>query len=155
MRGLVGLLVLLALVYAVAAVGGWFTASSVGTWYQGLQKPSWTPPAWVFGPAWTLLYTLMAVAAWLVWRRGGTVSVRLPLVLFGVQLALNLAWSAIFFGARQPGWAVVELALLWCAVAATAAAFRRVSVVAAALLLPYLLWLSFAGALNLAVWRLN
>ena len=121
-------------------------------WYAALHKPSWNPPAWLFGPAWTLLYTLMAVAAWLVWKRVGFSR---PLGLYFVQLALNAAWTPIFFGAHQLGWALVEIALLWIAILATLLSFRRVSTAAGWLFVPYLAWVTFASVLNATLWRLN
>ena len=140
----------------VGGLGGFATARVIPTWYAGLQKPSWNPPNWLFGPAWTLLYVLMGVASWLVWRqaRKGR-AVGLALTLYGIQLALNLAWSFIFFGARRPFWAMVEIVPLWCFIAATMVQFYKVSKTAGALLIPYQLWVSFATALNVAVWRLN
>jgi tryptophan-rich sensory protein len=149
------LVAFLALCFGVAALGGWWTAESVGTWYKTLRKPSWNPPSWVFGPVWTALYTMMAVAAWLVWRRRREVPVRVPLTLFAVQLALNLAWSGLFFAMRRPDLGVLDIAALWVVLAATTAAFFRVRTLAGALLVPYLLWVSFAAALNVALWRLN
>jgi len=123
-----------------------------GTWYAGLVKPTWNPPAWLFGPAWTLLYTLMAVAAWLVWKRDGW---RRPLLLYFVQLALNSAWTPIFFGAHELGWAMVEMVALWTAVLLAILSFHRVSRPAGWLFAPYLAWVTFAAALNFALWRLN
>jgi tryptophan-rich sensory protein len=137
------------------AVGGIVTGPSVETWYPGLKKPAWTPPSFVFGPVWTLLYLLMGVSGWIVWRRREYVEIPLPMVLFGVQLTLNAAWSMVFFGLRQPGLAALEIALLWLAIAATLWAFARVSRAAAWLLVPYLGWVSFATLLNVAIWRLN
>jgi len=154
-RRIAGLVVALAVTSLAAGIGGLATRPAVGTWYQDLRKPSWTPPDWVFGPVWTILYTTMAVAAWLVWRAGPRPGVRAALVLYAVQLALNAAWSPLFFGLRMPGAALVALAALWLAVGATTAVFWRVSRPAGALLLPYLAWATFAGALNLAIWRLN
>ena len=124
-------------------------------WYAALRKPAWNPPGWVFGPVWTMLYTLMAVAAWLVWRRGGFATQRRPLTLFLVQLALNAAWTPLFFGLHWPGVALAEMGLLWAALGATLLAFRSVSSVAAALLTPYLAWVSFAAVLNFTLWHLN
>ena len=156
LRQVIGLVVFLAAVFAAAGVGSLFTARSVAEWYPALAKPSWTPPNAVFGPVWTVLYLLMAVAAWLVWRKaGGLGAARLPLALFAVQLALNAAWSVLFFGLRMPGLAFGELVVLWLAIAATLAAFRRVVPAAGLLLAPYLAWVTFAGALNFALWRLN
>ena len=111
------------LCFAAASVGGWATSLSVGTWYQGLAKPSFTPPDGVFGPVWTALYLMMALAAWLVWRRAGWPRARVALTLFAVQLTLNLAWSVLFFGLQAIGWALVEIVVLWIAIAATTIAF--------------------------------
>jgi tryptophan-rich sensory protein len=120
-----------------------------------LAKPAWTPPGWVFGPAWTLLYMLMALAAWQVWRRRSAMDVRMPLALFAIQLALNLAWTPIFFGMRRPGLALVEIVLMLAVILATTASFVRVSRTAALLMLPYCAWVCFATALNWAIWRMN
>ncbi len=138
--------------FAAAAMGGLFMP---GEWYAALRKPAWNPPAWVFGPVWTALYTMMAVAAWLVWRRGGFAAQRRALALFLVQLALNAAWTPLFFGLRRPGLAFAEILLFWLALAATLLAFRPVSRGAAWLLAPYLAWVSFAAVLNFTLWRLN
>ena len=145
----------IAVCFTAAGLGAAITATSVGGWYQTLAKPSWSPPDWLFGPVWTALYFLMAVAAWLVWRRGGWTSARGPLGLFGLQLSLNVGWSAIFFGLHSPGFAFLEIVVLWLAIAATATSFRSKSSMAAILLMPYLVWTSFAVVLNLAIWRLN
>jgi tryptophan-rich sensory protein len=153
MRNAVALVICLAITYAVAAVGG--ASNGPGEWYRSLVKPPWTPPGWVFGPAWGLLYTLMAVAAWLVWRRAGAAPIVLPLALYGVQLILNGLWSVLFFGMQAPGLAMVDIALLWLAIVATAYAFWQVSTTAGVLFLPYVLWVTFASALNYAIWRMN
>ncbi|MBM3878024.1 MAG: tryptophan-rich sensory protein [Verrucomicrobia bacterium] len=126
-----------------------------GEWYASLRKPSWNPPGWIFGPVWTALYAMMAVAAWLVWRRGGFAAQRRALTMFLVQLALNAAWTPLFFGLHWPGVAFAEIVLLWLAIVATLFAFRPVSRVAAWLLVPYLAWVSFAAVLNFELWRLN
>ena len=123
-----------------------------GAWYAALMKPAWNPPSWIFGPAWTLLYTLMAVAAWLVWKRVGFSR---PLAFYFVQLALNAAWTPIFFGAHQLGWALMEIILLWIMILLTLLSFRRVTPTAGWLFVPYLAWVSFASFLNLTLWRLN
>ncbi|MEN9975514.1 MAG: hypothetical protein RLZZ282_1520 [Verrucomicrobiota bacterium] len=123
-----------------------------GEWYASLQKPAWNPPAWIFGPAWTLLYTLMAVAAWLVWKRNGW---QWPLRLYFVQLTLNAAWTPIFFGAHALGWALVEIGALWTAILLTMLRFHRVNPTAGALFVPYLAWVTFATILNFTLWRMN
>jgi tryptophan-rich sensory protein len=144
-----------ALCLAVGGVGSIITASSRESWYATLRRPDWAPPDRVFGPVWTTLYIAMAVAAWLVWRRLRLPGAAVPLALFGAQLALNLAWSAIFFGLRSPGGAFLEIIALWAAVLATLVAFWRVSRPAGWLFVPYLLWVTYAAALNFAIWRLN
>lgn len=144
----------LAVCFAVSALGAYFTASSVGTWYQTLNKPSFNPPDWVFAPVWTALYVLIAAAGWRVWRRCGF-SDRRAFALYGLQLGLNLMWSVLFFGMRNPGAAFLELALLWSAIVATLVLFWRSDRIAGALFAPYLAWVSFAGALNAAIWKLN
>jgi benzodiazapine receptor len=126
-----------------------------GDWYEQLKKPSWRPPNWVFAPAWAVLYLTIAVSGWLVWRTAGFAGATLPLIVYFVQLVLNAAWSAIFFGMRRPDLAVVEIILLWLSIVATIAAFHAVNALAAWLLLPYLAWVTFAGALNFTVWRMN
>lgn len=137
-------------------VVAWFGSRySPGTSYQVLRKPAWTPPAWVFGPVWTVLYALMGVAAWLVWKEGGFGHAAIPLSLFLLQLALNGAWSWLFFGLEQRGVACVEILLLWLAILATLITFWNARPLAGALLLPYLAWVSFAAALNFAIWRMN
>jgi len=149
------LVVCLAVVFAAAAVGWPFTAAATRTWYQEIERPGWTPPDWVFGPVWTVLYVLMAVAAWLVWRQGGWSAQRLPLALFAVQLLLNAAWTPLFFGLGLFGTAFIELLAMWCAILATTLAFRRVRPLAAWLMLPYLLWVTYAATLNFGIWWLN
>jgi translocator protein len=149
------LLFFLFVCFAAAGIGTWWTNSSLDTWYRTLEKPSWNPPDAVFGPVWTTLYVMMAVSAWLVWSRGAPPSAPVVWIPFGTQLALNTAWSGIFFGLRQTGWAFAEILWLWLAIAATIAAFRLRSRVAGWLLVPYLAWVTFAAVLNVAIWRLN
>lgn len=140
--------------FLAAGLGSLFTMVSVGSWYAGLAKPSWNPPGWVFGPVWTVLYAMMAVAGWLVWRKGQPASWH-ALRWFAIQLVLNVGWSAIFFGLQMPGLAFAEILVLWLAIAATLMTSWRVSRAAGLLLVPYLLWVSFAAVLNFAIWRLN
>lgn len=126
-----------------------------GAWYEGLAKPSWNPPNWLFPIAWAILYALMALAAWQVWRLAGFAGAGLALGLWALQLVLNSAWSWLFFGLKRMDLALAELVLLWLAIAATIIAFLPVSTIAAWLMAPYLVWVSFAGVLNLVIWRLN
>jgi len=151
------LLLFLIVTFAAAGLGSFFTASSIATWYPTLQKPSWNPPNWIFAPVWTALYVMMAVAAWQVWRRSknSLSGSRWPLSLFFIQLALNAAWSGLFFGLQNPGLAFIEILFLWSAILLTAISFFRRSQLAGGLLLPYLLWVAFAAALNFEIWRLN
>ncbi|MCA1566666.1 MAG: tryptophan-rich sensory protein [Acidobacteria bacterium] len=143
--------------FAAAGIGSLYTTPAIPVWYASLQKPAWNPPNWLFGPVWTLLYLSMAVAVWLVWReRGFTAGAGgLPLALFAVQLILNALWSIIFFGWKRPGLALVEIFFLWAAIFATMLSFWRISLIAAWLMWPYLLWVTFAGFLNLTIWKLN
>lgn len=153
-RAVIALVVAIGLCFAAAAVGSVATSFSVGGWYQTLAKPPWTPPDWVFGPVWTVLYAAMGVAAWLVWRTVTPVRER-ALALFGVQLLFNVAWSWLFFAFRRIDLALVGIVLLWMAIALTIAAFARARRAAAWLLVPYLAWVSFAAVLNAALLRLN
>ena len=154
-RAILGLVAWLLASFSAAALGSYFTVPALPAWYPTIAKPPWTPPEWVFGPVWTLLYTMMGAAAWVVWAKKGFAGARGALGLFLAQLALNALWSVIFFGWRMPGAAFAEIILLCCAVAATARAFFRHSAPAGWLLVPYALWLLFAAALNFAIWRLN
>ena len=152
-RQALALLAFVAVCLGVGALGGAVTATSVGSWYQQLRKPSFNPPDWVFGPVWTALYIAMAVAAWRVWRRQGLQ--RLPMTLFVGQLVLNLGWSILFFGMRQIGLALIEVVLLFSTIVGTAFAFARADRAAALLLVPYLIWVALAATLNWVIWRLN
>lgn len=150
-----GLLGWIAACFAVAAVGGWLTMLGMPDWYNSLSKPGWNPPDWIFGPVWSLLYLAMGIAAWLVWRDAGWQRGTAPLMLFALQLTLNLAWSGLFFALRAPGMAAIEIVVLWGAIVATLMSFWPINRLAAGLLVPYLLWVSFASVLNIAIWRLN
>jgi translocator protein len=151
----IGLIVLVVICFSLASVGGLFTTPSIPNWYASLLKPAWTPPNWIFGPVWSVLYLSMAVAAWLVWRQEGLKRGVLPMSLFGIQLFMNTLWSWLFFGLHSPGAALVDIVLLWMAIVATTWAFWHRSKVAGVLFIPYLFWVSFAIALNLAIWRMN
>jgi tryptophan-rich sensory protein len=150
-----GLAFFVAVSFAAAGIGSLFTTPAIPGWYESLRKPAWTPPNWLFGPVWTLLYLAMAAAAWLVWRERGFAGARLALALFFVQLTLNALWSILFFGMRRPGAALLEIALLWAAIFATMAAFWQVSRAAGWLFVPYLWWVTFAMFLNYAIWQDN
>ncbi len=150
------LLISLAICFAAEGLGGLFTAQSVGAWYLTLQKPAFTPPGWIFGPVWTLLYLMMGIALYLIWKRAGSgAEVRGAVTLFAFQLLLNVAWSAVFFGRQSPLGGLLIIVALWLTLALTIWRFRQISPLAAGLLLPYLAWTSFAAVLNFAIWRLN
>jgi len=149
---LLGLFGFFAANVAAALSGAFFRP---GEWYRGLAKPRWNPPDWLFGPAWAVLYTMIAVAGWLVWREHGVFGAAAALAAYGVQLLLNAAWSAIFFGLRRPELAFAELVVFWVAILVTVVLFWPLQRIAALLLLPYLAWVAFAGVLNLTLWRMN
>lgn len=153
-KQIVGLAGWLVVSFVAAGIGG---AASIqaGPFYDELVRPYWAPPPSVFGPVWTVLYVLMGIAAWLVWRVGGFRAARSALTLFLVQLTLNSLWSWLFFGWHRGAWAFVDILLLWALIVATLIAFWRIRPLAGALLVPYLLWVTFASALNYAVWQLN
>ena len=153
-KRILGLLVWLGVTFATAAVGA---AASIQakSFYAGLVRPDWAPPAWLFGPVWTGLYLLMGIAAWLVWRERGFLAAALPLGLFLTQLVANGLWSWLFFVWKLGALAFAEVLMLWLLIAGTVVAFRRVSPLAAGLLLPYLAWVTFASALTYSVWQRN
>jgi benzodiazapine receptor len=150
------LLASLGVVLAAGGIGSLATTKAIPTWYQGLKKPAFNPPNWLFGPAWTVLYLLMAVAAFLIWKQGlNAPGIKLALLVFLVQLALNALWSILFFGLRSPLAGFVDIVVLWLAILATIILFFRVLPAAGILLLPYIGWVTFAAVLNAAVLRLN
>jgi len=137
-------------------VGSAATMSSIPTWYASLQKPAFNPPNWIFAPVWTTLFIMMGVAAFLVWDKGlENKKVRISLAIFGLQLLLNVLWSILFFGLQSPLYAFIDMIMLWASMLATIIYFYRISAVAAYLLIPYILWVSFAAALNLSIVILN
>lgn len=153
-KQIIGFLAWLAVSFTAAAVG---SAASIqaGPFYTQLMRPEWAPPSGLFGPVWTILYALMGISAWLVWRVGGFRAARTALTLFLVQLAVNALWSWLFFGWQRGGLAFADIILLWALIVATLVSFWRIRPLASALLIPYLLWVSFASALNYSVWKLN
>ena len=155
MTDALGLIAAVLICSLAAAVGGAATAGAVRTWYPTLRKPTWNPPARLFGPVWSVLYLMMAVAVWLIWRVRDTADVRLALWLFAAQLALNVLWSVVFFGLRRPGTALVDIVVLWFAIAFTTVAFWPIDPIGSVLLLPYLAWVTFAAVLNWSIVRLN
>jgi translocator protein len=141
---------------AACFAAGWFGSQfQPGAWFEQLEKPAWQPPNWLFGPVWTVLYALMAVAAWMVWKRYGFRGAPVALGLFALQLVLNALWSWVFFGLQRPGLAFVEITVLAVVLTATVVVFWRRRMVAGLLLLPYLGWVLFASALTATIWRLN
>jgi len=137
-------------------IGSLFTTPAITTWYATLQKPPFTPPNWLFAPAWITLYLLMGISAFIIWRRGlGNPQVKRALFLFVIQLVLNTLWSVTFFGLESPLYGVIVIAALWVAILFTILKFFKISSVAAVLMLPYILWVTFAAVLNVSIWVLN
>ena len=156
MNNITKLVISIAIPVAIGATAGFFTVPGVESWYQTIQKPSWNPPSWVFGPVWTTLYIMMGIALFLVWKSGANDSLkRTAIGFFAVQLVLNFFWSFIFFDQQQTGWALAEIIVMWFAILVTIFAFAKVSKTAAWLLVPYISWVSFATVLNYSIWRLN
>lgn len=154
-RDLAGLGAFVATCLVISFIGGWVTASSVDTWYQALQKPPFNPPDWLFAPVWTLLYLMIAVSGWRAWRNQAHPGLRAAMAAYATQLALNLAWSWVFFGGRLIGPAFAVILLLLVAIGANAVLFWRADRLAGWLLLPYAAWVAFAAVLNFSLWKLN
>jgi tryptophan-rich sensory protein len=151
----ISLLPFLLLCFAAAGIGSLFTSTSENSWYHQLRRPEWTPRKWILGPVWSALYLMMAVSAWLVWRNADWSVAKAALFLFAIQLFLNMLWSVVFFGFRNLRAAFGEILLLWMMLVATAVAFLPLSLLAAWLLLPYLVWVAFASYLNFRIWQMN
>lgn len=145
----------LALCLSVGIIGGFATNSSVTTWYPTLMKPTWTPPSWVFGPVWTVLYVLIALCGWLIYMQPSSPARSKALLFFGIQLVLNLIWSPLFFGLQSPLLGLITIVLLWIAILATLFSLWKVSRLAAALWLPYTIWVTYALTLNAAIYVMN
>lgn len=154
-RDVLGLIAWFAICFGAAWIGSSSTMPEIKGWYTTIQKPSFNPPDWIFGPVWTVLYALMAISAWLIWRPAGFRGAALPLGVFLVQLALNTLWSILFFKQHNIGGALVDIALLWLAIVAMIVLFYRRHRLAGLLQIPYLCWVSFASVLNYEIWRLN
>jgi tryptophan-rich sensory protein len=151
-RSVLGAIGALVLTFGAAYIGSRFP---VDEWYAALSKPPWNPPNWLFGPVWSVLYLLMAISVWLVWRKEGISGAILPLSVFLLQLILNAAWSWLFFGLHEPSWALIEILGLWLTILVNIILFWRISSISGILLLPYLAWVTFAAFLNYTLWRLN
>lgn len=150
------LIIAIAVSQFAGIIGSLFTMSAIPNWYTTIEKPVLNPPSWIFGPVWVTLYILMGVSAFLVWREGWKKKeVKIALSIFGVQLFLNALWSVIFFGLQSPAWAFLNIVLLWITIVWTMVVFFKISKLATYLLVPYILWVSFASYLNLAIWMLN
>jgi tryptophan-rich sensory protein len=151
----IGLVASILICFAAAGIGSLFTIPATAGWYATLNKHSWNPPNRIFGPVWSTLYLLMGISAWLIWRERGFKGAAFALTFFALQLALNALWSYLFFGLHNPGLALIEIIFLWIAILATLIAFSRLNTIAGALLLPYILWVTFAAFLNYTIWKLN
>ncbi|MBI3759905.1 MAG: tryptophan-rich sensory protein [Deltaproteobacteria bacterium] len=151
----IALIVFIGVCFAAAGFGAIFTRTALTDWYPTLHKPSWNPPNWIFGPVWTALYLMMAIAGWMVWLDREVHPVAMALTFFALQLILNASWTAIFFGLRNPGAAFVEIVVLWLAIVATILLFAQIRSAAAWMLVPYIAWVTFAASLNFTIWRLN
>jgi benzodiazapine receptor len=150
------LIISLALPQLAGAAGSLFTAPSIPIWYAALEKPSFSPPNWIFAPVWIILFLLMGISLYLVWSKGlENRKVKTAVLIFSGQLGLNIIWSLLFFGLQSPFYAFIEIIILWLAILLTIISFYKISKIAAYLLLPYILWVSFAGFLNYFIWRLN
>jgi len=152
MKSIVGFIIWFLITFLAAFIGSRFMP---GSWYEHIAKPSFTPPNWIFAPVWTVLYFMMATAAFLVWKQHGLAKAEIALSLFVLQLGLNAMWSWLFFGLHKPGLAFLDIVALWICILATILTFWSHNKVSGALMIPYLVWVSFASALNLAVWRMN
>lgn len=155
-KAITKILIFILICELAGAIGSIFTAPAISTWYATLEKPAFNPPNWLFGPAWTILYLLMGIAAYLIWEKGfGKKEVKIALAIFAIQLFLNIIWSFLFFGLKSPGLALGEIIILWLAIFATLVVFYRISKPAGLILVPYILWVTFAAILNFAVVQLN
>ena len=150
------LIIAIAIPLLVGFTSGFFTTTGPGTWYQAIEKPNWNPPGWVFAPVWTTLYVMMGVSLFFIWKANVVIyKKRVALVLFAFQLVLNFFWSFIFFRLEEPGWALIEIIILWIAILVTIFSFSSINKLSAWLLVPYISWVTFAAILNYTIWSLN
>jgi len=152
---IIPLIISIAIAQGAGIIGSIFTVASVKTWYLDIVRPEWNPPSWIFGPVWITLYTLMGIAAYLIWQVREVEGAKLALVVYGIQLALNALWSVLFFGLKNPGLAFAEILILLVFIIATTILFWKINTWAGVLLVPYLAWASFATFLNYTIWQLN
>lgn len=150
-----GALISIIIAYLAGYIGSFFTTSSLDIWYVDIVKPTLNPPSWVFAPVWTLLYTLMGISAYIVWTKRKEIKVKTALIVYGIQLVLNALWSILFFGLQNPQLAFYEIIVLLVFIIINTVLFWRISRVAGILLVPYILWVSFATYLNFSIWMLN
>ena len=154
-KSILPLLISILIVFSFGFIGSFFTTSSITTWYAFINKPLFSPPNWIFGPVWTLLYILMGISAFLIWKKRDNLKTKQALVFYGIQLILNALWSIIFFGMHNPGLALLEIIILWLFILITLIKFYKINKTAGLLFIPYLLWVSFASILNYVIWMLN
>ena len=154
-RNIVKLILSLVICQLAGFIGSIFTTPAISTWYASLNKPSFNPPNWIFAPVWISLFLLMGISLWLVWQKEKKKNISTAFVFFSIQLVLNAMWSAFFFGMQNPLYALIDIALLWLAILATILSFWKISRPAAYLLVPYIVWVTFAAVLNFYIWRLN
>lgn len=156
MKPFVKCIISIAIPLAIGGVSGFFTTEGVATWFTTVNKPSFNPPNWLFAPVWTALYIMMGIGFFLIWKSNAAATLKNKAIrIYFIQLSFNFLWSFLFFYMHQPGWALLDILLLWVSIILTMFAFRKVSVAAPWLLLPYICWVSFATLLNYSIWRLN
>jgi len=154
-KSILPLLISILIVFSFGFIGSLFTTPSIATWYAFINKPLFSPPNWIFAPVWTLLYILMGISAFLIWKKRDNLKTKQALIFYGIQLILNALWSIIFFGMHNPGLAFLEIIILWLFILITLIKFYKINKTAGILFIPYLLWVSFASILNYAIWMLN
>jgi len=154
-KSILPLLISILIVFSFGFIGSFFTTPSIATWYAFINKPLFSPPNWIFAPVWTLLYILMGISAFLIWKKRDNLKTKPALIFYGIQLILNALWSIIFFGMHNPGLALLGIIILWLFILITLIKFYKINKTAGILFIPYLLWVSFASILNYAIWMLN